>query len=163
MISLICAMGRNREIGVANRLPWHISQDLKRFKTFTMGHPIIMGRRTFESIGRPLPGRTNIIVTRNSQYERPGCVICHDIEEALDRARSVGESDPSEIFVIGGAQIYRQTIAMADKLYLTLVDDEPEGADAFFPEYPGFRKVSEDGPRQEKTHTFRFIEMLRTP
>lgn len=161
MISLICAMGRNREIGVDNGLPWHISMDLKRFKKLTMGHPIIMGRRTFESIGRPLPGRRNIIITRDLNYRHPLCMTVHSIEEAIKCALADEKSDPPEIFIIGGGQIYRQTITMADKLYFTLVDDAPERADTFFPEYKGFCKVSEEGPFNEKGLTFRFVEMIR--
>ncbi len=161
MLSIICAIGRHREIGVANSLPWHISGDLKRFRKLTMGHSIIMGRRTFESIGRPLPGRRNVIVTRNRAYRQPGCLVFYTIDEAIKHARADEKSNLPEIFIIGGGQIYRQTIAMADRLYLTQVDDAPEGADTFFPEYPGFRKVSEEGPFEENHLTFSFVEMIR--
>jgi len=129
-VSLIAAIGKNREIGKDNQLLWHISDDLKRFKALTTGHPVIMGRKTFESIGRPLPNRTNIVVTRNADWVHQEVLVAHTMEEALSLAAEHG----SEAFVIGGEEIYKQAIPFADKLYLTLIEDEKE-ADAFFPEY----------------------------
>jgi dihydrofolate reductase len=138
-ISLIANIQKkDRGIGKNNELLWRISDDLKRFKTLTTGHPIIMGRKNFESIGRPLPHRTNIIVTRNKNYSQEGCTICHSLEEAIDIART---KDSEEIFIIGGSEIYSQVIEQADKLYLTIVDAEKE-ADTFFPDYSSFTKQS---------------------
>lgn len=130
IVSLIAAMDKRRSIGRDNQLPWRLSADLKRFRELTMGHHIIVGRKTFESIGKPLPGRQMIIVTRDSAFKADGCMICYSLDDAIELARSHGDS---EVFVCGGAEIYQQSIALADRLYLTLVDAEIE-ADTFFPE-----------------------------
>lgn len=133
MVSIIAAIGKNRVLGKGNELLWRIPDDLKRFKELTTGHAIIMGSKTYESIGKPLPNRTNIILTRNYNYDAPGAVIVNSMEEALEAA---GEG---EVFVIGGGQIYSLALPFTDKLYLTLIDDEKEG-DAFFPDYSEFDK-----------------------
>lgn len=130
MISIVAAIGRNREIGHGNELLWRIPDDLKRFKTLTSGHPVIMGRKTFESIGKPLPGRTNIVITRDSSWQAEGVKIAHSLEEAIGIASVI---DP-EIFIMGGAQIYEAALPHTDKLYLTLIDDTKDG-DTFFPPY----------------------------
>ena len=127
-VSLIAAMAENRVIGRDNQLPWRLSADLQHFKALTMGKPIIMGRKTYESIGRPLPGRTNIVITRDSAFQAEGCEVVHSIEQALAAARGF-----EEVMVIGGAELYRQMLDHADRLYLTLVRAEVEG-DALFPE-----------------------------
>jgi dihydrofolate reductase len=127
-ISLIVAMSSNRVIGIDNRLPWHLSADLKKFKSITMGSPILMGRKTYESIGRPLPGRTNIVITRNPDYRPSGCEVYNDIESAMVSCRN-----HNEIFVIGGATFYEAMLPIADSLYLTEVRRVFEG-DTFFPE-----------------------------
>lgn len=124
-------MDRRRGIGRDNQLPWRLSADLKRFRELTMGHHIIVGRKTFESIGKPLPGRQMIIVTRDRAFKAEGCAICHSLEEAIEMARTHSET---EVFVCGGAEIYQKSIALADRLYLTFVDAEVE-ADTFFPEF----------------------------
>jgi dihydrofolate reductase len=135
IISLIAAMDLNRGIGIDNRLPWRLSADLRRFRELTMGHHIIVGRKTFESIGKALPGRRIIIVTRNENYQRPddseSFSIAHSVEEAIALARSRGET---EVFVCGGAEIYAQALGLADRLYLTFVEAEAN-ADVFFPEW----------------------------
>lgn len=132
IISLIVALGtRTRAIGKNNTLLWHVPGDLPRFKALTTGHPIIMGSKTFESIGRPLPGRTNIVVTHDHNWTHDDVTVYHSIDEALAIARTL---DTDEIFVIGGGMVYAQTIAHADRLYLTLVDDDTPG-DTFFPDY----------------------------
>ena len=131
IVSLIAAMDKRRGIGRDNQLPWRLSADLKKFRELTMGHHIVVGRKTFESIGRPLPGRQMIIVTRDRNFKAEGCAICHSLAEAIDLARSRGES---ELFVCGGAEIYQHSIALADRLYLTFVDAEIV-ADTFFPEF----------------------------
>lgn len=122
-------MAENRVIGVDNTLPWRLPADLKHFRRLTSGHPVIMGRRNFESIGKPLPERDNIVVTRNPDYRAPGCVVTHSLEEALTAAQN-----DAEIFIIGGADIYRQALSRADRLYLTLVHADVPG-DTYFPEF----------------------------
>jgi len=126
-ISLIVAMASNRAIGLNNQMPWHLSADLKKFKKITMGSPILMGRKTYESIGRPLPGRTNIIISRNPSYSQPGCLVFNDTDKALESCR-----DAEEIFVIGGSELYKSTLPVADTLYLTQIHREFPG-DTFFP------------------------------
>jgi len=133
IVSIIAAMDRKRGIGVDNKLPWRLSADLKRFRELTMGHHIIVGRKTFESIGRPLPGRRMIVVTRDKNYEAKGCDLAHSVEEAVNLASERGES---EAFICGGAEIYAQSIDVADRMYLTFVDAEV-AADTFFPEFDG--------------------------
>jgi dihydrofolate reductase len=126
-VSLVVAMDRQRVIGHQGRLPWHIPEDLKRFKALTMGHSIIMGRKTHESIGRLLPGRRSIIVTRQRSYVVPGALVVHSLKEAL--AACAGEE---EAFVIGGGEIYREALAVADRIYLTEVQGNYAG-DTLFP------------------------------
>ncbi len=139
IISAIAAIGRNRELGKDNRLIWTISDDLKRFRKITTGHPIIMGRKTFESIGRVLPERTNIVVTRDGSWNFAGVTVTHTIEEALDYAK---QKDEEEIFIIGGAQIYEAAMPYVERLYLTIVDAEND-ADTFFPPYGSqFKKMT---------------------
>lgn len=129
-LSLIAAMSRNRVIGVDNRLPWNLPEDLRNFKRITMGKPILMGRKTFESIGRPLPGRKNIVITRNRNYRTsPECFIFHSIDAALEQTRH-----HKELIVIGGASFYEQLLPLADRLYLTVVDTTVSG-DTFFPSF----------------------------
>lgn len=159
-ISLIAACGtRTRAIGKDGRLLWHVPGDLPRFKALTMGHPIIMGRTTFTSIGTPLPGRTNIVLSHERENEQPGVTYCTTIDAALDYARSV---DDHELFVIGGGSVYAQTIAIADRLHLTLVDDDAPG-DTFFPDYTmlPFREIE----HEEHTAaglTFAYVTYERT-
>lgn len=129
IVSIIAAMDNRRGIGIENRLPWRLSADLKRFRELTMGHHIIVGRKTFESIGKPLPGRHMIVVTRDNKFRADGCDVCHSLAEAFELA---GSREEQEVFVCGGAQIYEQALALADRMYLTFVDAEVE-ADTFFP------------------------------
>ena len=124
-------MDEHNGIGKDNRLPWHLSADLKRFKALTMGHYVIMGRKTYESIGRPLPGRQMVIITRSPDYRAEGCLIAHSLEEALSIAEQAGES---EAFVIGGGQIFAQALPLANRIYLTRVHTISE-ADVLFPEF----------------------------
>lgn len=134
-LALIVAMAKNHVIGINNNLPWHLSEDLKYFKRVTMGKPIIMGRKTFDSIGRPLPGRTNIVVTRNEDYQAEGVKVVHSLKAALELCNSIAVIDGSdEAMVIGGAELYKQALPLADYLYLTEVHAEVDG-DAFFPEF----------------------------
>ena len=129
IISLIAAIGKNNVIGVDNKLPWKLSADLKRFRQITSGKPVIMGRKTFESIGKPLPNRINIILTRDENYKAQGCVVVHSAEEALDAAK-----DNEEIMIIGGEQIFKEFLPVSNKMYITFIDKEFEG-DSYFPEY----------------------------
>lgn len=127
-ISLIVAMASNRIIGRDGQMPWHLSADLQRFKQITLGSPILMGRKTYEAIGRPLPGRQNLIISRNSAYHIPGCQVFDDMQKAL---QAVASSD--ELFVIGGATLYEALLPYADYLYLTVIDKAFTG-DTYFPE-----------------------------
>ena len=133
-INIIAAMANNRVIGKDNKIPWHLHADLKHFVKLTGGHPVIMGRITFESIleklGYPLPGRTNVILTGQSDYDAPGCLVVHSWEEAIEQAKKLD----STIFVAGGKQIYQLVLPHADKIFLTEVDVECEG-DTFFPDF----------------------------
>jgi dihydrofolate reductase len=158
-ISIIVAMGANRVIGHDNRLPWHLPADLKHFRRITMGKPILMGRRTWESIGRPLPGRTSIVITRDRGYEAEGCIVVHSVDAALRAAQG-----HDEIMVIGGEQLYRQLLPQADTLYVTLVDGEFPG-DAFFPELDQseWREVErrEHAPDEKNAQTCSFLRLER--
>lgn len=154
-ISLIVAMAKNRVIGADNRIPWHLPNELRLFKSLTMGHHIIMGRKTYESIGRLLPGRTSVIVTRQRDYAVPGAVIAHSIDEAIGACRG-----DDECFIIGGADLFRETLPIADRLYLTIVDAEPQG-DTFMPELDmgAWREArSESFAADDKhAHAYRFV------
>ena len=156
-ISMIAAIGKNRELGYGNQLIWKISNDLKRFKEITLNHPIIMGRKTYESIGRILPNRTNIIVTRDTSYKIEGAIICNYIEQAIEKAK--GERGAEEIFIIGGAQIFEQAIKLADKLYLTLINAEAPMADVFFPDYSEFKKVSFSQKKMDDSIEYQFLDL----
>lgn len=129
MVTIIAAVGRNRALGKDNDLIWHLPADLRRFKSLTRGHHVIMGRKTFESLGKPLPKRTNVIVSRNPDYRAEGCIVVNSLEKALE----IAQSDPNP-FILGGAEIYRQALSFADHMDLTFVHEEFE-ADAFFPEF----------------------------
>ena len=136
-INIVAAISeKDGGLGNKNILLWRIKDDLKRFKRLTSGHPVIMGRKTFESIGKPLPDRTNIVITRNKNFFAPGLTVTHSLEEALDKALKI---DPED-FIIGGGEIYKEAINVADRLYLTLVRDF-KPADVFFPEWGKFNKV----------------------
>ncbi len=153
-LSLIVAMAKNRVIGADGKIPWHLPNELQLFKRVTMGHHIVMGRKTYESIGRLLPGRTTVIVTRQKDYSVPGALVAHSLDEAL--ARSAG--DP-EIFIIGGGELYRAAMPLADRIYLTVVDAEPAG-DTRMPEFDPeqWRLVSTEtfGKDERHAHDYRF-------
>ncbi|HLG42419.1 MAG TPA: dihydrofolate reductase [Planctomycetota bacterium] len=150
MLSLIVAMARNRVIGAGGKLPWHLPADLKRFKQITMGRPVIMGRKTFESIGKPLPGRTNIVVTRRRGWTAKGCLAAHSLEEAIAAA---GEG---EVFVIGGGELYAAALRHADRLYVTEVDADVPG-DTRFPELDmsRWRLVEETTREPDESNPYR--------
>jgi dihydrofolate reductase len=147
-LSMIVAMAKNRIIGAGGKIPWHLPNELQLFKRVTMGHHIVMGRKTYESIGRLLPGRTTVIVTRQRDYAIPGAKIAHTLEQAI--ALCAGDS---EIFVIGGGELYRAAMPLADRLYLTVVDAEPAG-DTQMPEFDAaqWRLHSTEQFRRDERH-----------
>ena len=149
-ISLIAAMAENRVIGRDNQLPWRLSADLKHFRKITTGKPIIMGRNTHDSIGRPLPDRLNIIISRDQQYQADGCVVVHSIDAALKAA-----SEAEEVMIMGGAQLYEQMIERADRLYLTLVHAEIEG-DVYFPDidWEHWQEISAENFKSDDKNEF---------
>ncbi len=157
-INIIAALQKkDRALGNGNDLLWKISDDLKNFKSLTLTHPIIMGRKTYASIGKPLPQRANIVITRQSDFVAEGCTIVHSLEQALKKAKEI---DQKEIFIIGGAEIYAQSLSFADRLYLTVVDDNQEG-DVFFPDYSEFKTVVREETHPEATPAYTFIELTR--
>jgi dihydrofolate reductase len=149
-VSLIVAMAKNRVIGADNKIPWHLPSELKLFKSLTMGHHIVMGRRTYESINRLLPGRTTVIVTRQRDYAVPGAIVAHSVQEAVEACRG-----DEEIFVIGGADLFRETLPIVDRIYLTIVDAEPEG-DTFMPEFDmsEWSETSAQSVRADDKHAY---------
>lgn len=153
MITIVVAMGLKNEIGADNQLLWHLPQDLKHFKEITTGHPIIMGRKTYESIGRPLPNRTNIVVSRKKDWFEEGVLIVGSLKEALKFAKKIDEN----VFVIGGGNIYEQTIDLADKLEVTLVKAEIN-ADIFFPkiDLKIWEKTAETCIDKDEKHAYDF-------
>jgi dihydrofolate reductase len=161
-ISLIVAMARNRVIGLDNQMPWHLSADLKRFKQITLGSPIVMGRKTFESIGRPLPGRTNIIISRNPAYKPDGCLVVNNTETAL----KVGCQNAENIFVIGGSTLYQALLPVADTLYITQINKAFHG-DTFFPQIDSHhwteaaREDIDDDPDVTFSYSFLKLEKAR--
>ncbi len=157
-ISIIAAISKEgRALGSNNKLLWKLEGDLPRFKKLTTNHPVIMGRKTYESIGRPLPNRTNIVVTRNPDLKAEGVVVTSSIENAISVAK---EKEEQEIFIIGGGEIYKQGITFANRLYLTIVEDEP-GADTFFPDYSEFKKQIEKEDHPESNPPFSYIILER--
>jgi len=145
-------MSENRVIGINNKLPWHLPADLRHFRKLTTGHPVIMGRRNYESIGKPLPNRTNIVVTRNPDYRAAGCLVTHSLDDAMNSAGN----DP-EIFIIGGAEIYRQAFGRANRIYLTLIHARIEG-DTYFPEFEGppWREISRERHKRDENNPYSF-------
>ncbi len=132
ILSIIAAIGKNNELGKDNQLLWDLPVDMKHFRETTSGHPVIMGRKTFESIGRALPNRRNVVITRDKSYTHDGIEVVHSLEEALQLFAEPQGKPNIEVFIIGGAEMYRQAIELADKLYITYVDGIFE-ADTFFP------------------------------
>lgn len=157
MISMICAVGKNLAIGRNNQLLWDIPEDMQHFKQTTMGRTVIMGDRTFESIGKPLPGRKNIVVTLQENYQAPGCEVSHSLEETLKEYKN----SPEDVFVIGGGTIYRLALPYAYKLYLTIVDDAPKDADTFFPDYSDFKNIVSREDHDNGKYKFSFVELVK--
>ncbi len=158
-ISIISAMAQNRVIGIENRLPWNLKEDLQHFKRLTLGHDIIMGRKTFESIGKPLPGRHSIIVTRNPDYRVEGCTSATSLQAAIAACQ-----DKDEAFIIGGAELYAQALPLAQHLYLTEIKGEFVG-DAHFPEFDKslWQEVKRDSHLSESGLEFDFVEYHKQP
>ncbi|MFT7299607.1 MAG: dihydrofolate reductase [Porticoccus sp.] len=172
-LSLIVAMAQNRTIGRNNELPWHLPEDLKYFKSITMGKPIVMGRKTFDSIGRPLPGRLNIVITRNSAWQHPGVTTASSLQQATaiateqaaaeQNSGSERSNEIQEVMVIGGEEIFRVAIDLADRLYITRVQAAIQG-DAFFPEYneSAWQEISRQEPEVQGNIPY-FFQVLERP
>lgn len=172
IISMIAAIGENRELGKNNDLPWGraLPSDLKRFRDKIRGHTVISGRKTFESMGaKPLPNRTNIIVTREENYKPEGVVVVHSVEEAIEEAKkseqeatsAKGPGEPGEIFVIGGGQIFTTAMPFADRLYMTLIHAKFPDADTFFPEYPEFTNEVYREDMEENGYKYTFVDLKK--
>lgn len=157
-LSIIVAMSENNVIGHNNQLPWHFSADLKRFKSITMHKPIVMGRNTWHSLGRPLPGRTNIVISRNPDFSEPGCLSYTSLQNAITH-----HVDANEIMIIGGSEIYRHALPMATRMYLTLIHKAYQG-DTYFPEYDATEwrvELEECIPATEATPALSFIDLVK--
>ncbi|NDK55892.1 dihydrofolate reductase [Pontibacter fetidus] len=160
MIAIVVAVAENNVIGKDNQLIWHLPADLRFFKNLTMGHPIIMGRKTYESIGKPLPGRTTVIITRQQDFEAPGCIVVNSIDEAITEAQTIDQ----DVYIIGGAEIYKQALARTDTIYLTRVHYRFEG-DTFFPEIKenDWEVIYEEKhePDEKNKYSYSFITLKR--
>ena len=165
IISLIVAMDQNRGIGYQGQLPWHLSSDLRRFRTLTMGHHLLMGRKTYTSIGKPLPGRVMIVVSKNPDFQVDGCEIVHSLDKGLRFARESGEE---ELFIIGGGKIFSQSLPFADRLYLTIVHTASK-VDVYFPEINSSDWIEissldhSSGPGDDYSHTYKLIHRRVMP
>lgn len=158
IISQIAAMDRKRAIGSANNLPWHMPTDMNYFRDKTRRKPVIMGRKTFETLGKPLPGRPNIIISRNKNFSAKGASVFQNLQDALSFARTLPEGS-EEIFVIGGAEIYRLALPDTDRIYLTLIDTEVPAADAYFPVFDmgEFKLVGQDPRKKDAENPYDYI------
>ena len=156
-LSTIVAIANNRVIGINNTLPWHLPEDLKRFRALTTGHHIIMGRKTYESLGRLLPGRTTVIVTRNQDYKVAGALVANSLQDAI--AQSKGDD---EAFLIGGAELYQDGLKLSDKLYITEIDLDVAG-DAYFPEFDrsDWQEIAREAHVSEKGLKFSYVTYQR--
>lgn len=157
-VSMICAISKNRGIGLKNKLLFDIPADLNRFRQITRGHPVIMGARTYYSIGHPLPDRLNIVLSQNDELQISGCSVCNNIDDAL---RLASESDQTEVFFIGGGMVYKQGVEYADRLYLTIVDSETE-ADTFFPDYSEFTKIVSSEDSVDNGYKLKYLTLERS-
>jgi len=157
IISLIAAMAENRVLGRDNAIPWSLPDDMRRFRRLTMGHTVIMGRKTYESIGHALPGRTNIVVSRQMGYSAPGCVVVHDLASALQHRTP----DEDEVFILGGGELFRQALPFADRIYLTTIHRKVRG-DTCFPEFSldEFREAESESVDGADPHTFSTYERM---
>lgn len=160
MIAIVVAVAENNVIGKDNQLIWHLPADLRFFKNLTMGHPILMGRKTYESIGKPLPGRTTVIITRQQDFEAPGCIVVNSIDDAIEEAQTINQ----DVYVIGGAEIYRQALPKTDTIYLTRMHHTFDG-DTYFPELneADWEVTSEERyePDEKNKYSYSFITLQR--
>ncbi len=160
MIAIVVAASENNVIGKDNQLIWHLPADLRYFKNLTMGHPILMGRKTYESIGKPLPGRTTVIITRQHDLQMPGCIVTNSLDEAIAEAQKLDQ----DVYIIGGAEIYRQAISKADTIYLTRLHHHFDG-DAYFSELAegDWETINTDKhePDEKNKYSYSFITMKR--
>jgi dihydrofolate reductase len=156
-LSIIVAIAKNRVIGINNTLPWHLPEDLKRFRALTMGHHIIMGRKTYDSLGRLLPGRTTVIVTRNKDYKLEGALIAHSLQDAIGLCKA-----DDEVFLIGGAELYQEGLKLSNKLYITEIVLDVEG-DAYFPEYSSneWQESAREAHVSEQGLAFNYVTYVR--
>jgi dihydrofolate reductase len=156
-LSIIVAVAKNSVIGINNTLPWHLPEDLKRFRALTMGHHIIMGRKTYDSLGRLLPGRTTVIVTRNTDYKVEGALIAHSLQDAIALCKA-----DDEAFLIGGAELYQEGLKLSNKLYITEIDLDVAG-DAYFPEYSSdaWLESSREAHVSEQGLAFNYVTYVR--
>ena len=159
IISIIAAIGNNWVIGKNNKIPWNLPEDMEHFKKLTLGKPVIIGQRTFQSIGKPLSGRTNIILTKDDNFKQEGCLIANSIEEALKAA-----GNAEEVMICGGESVYRQFLPLANRMYLTLVEGDYEG-DAFFPEfdYKDWNETEriKNEPDKDNPYKYSFVTLER--
>lgn len=157
LVSLIVAYAKNRVIGINNTLPWHLPEDLKRFKALTTGHHIIMGRKTYESLGRLLPNRVTVIVTRNKSYQVPGALVANSLQDAIKLCKN-----DDEVFIIGGAELYKEGLKIAQQLYITEVDLQVQG-DAFFPAFEpkDWQETAREKHVSEKGFAFSYLVLKR--
>jgi dihydrofolate reductase len=158
-VSIIAAIGRNRELGGNGGLLWHLPEDFKNLVKITTGKPIIMGSKTYESIGKPLPNRHNIVLSQSSEYSAPGCTVVTSLEEALAVAAQEGVE---EVIIFGGGFVYKKALkeGIVDRLYLTLIDADFPEADVFFPEYRDFtRVISEHAGKEGETYPYKFVTL----
>lgn len=157
ILSIIAAIAENRAIGKDNKLLWHIKKDFLFFKNKTTGHVLLMGQKTYDSIGKPLPNRTTIVISNNMDFNPEGVIICRTLEDGIEKARLI---EKDEVFICGGGSVYAQTIDLADKLYLTVVEGNFE-ADTFFPDYSMFRNIVSASEDSEEKYKFKFLELTK--
>ncbi|HXH18768.1 MAG TPA: dihydrofolate reductase [Chitinophagales bacterium] len=161
MVSIIAAASENNVIGKDNQIPWRLPADMRYFKSMTKGHVVVMGRKTFESLGKPLAGRVNIVITRKKDFHPEGVIVAPDIHQAMEKAR---QFSGKEIFIIGGGEIYRQSLHLADRIYLTRIHRHFDG-DTFFPDLPPgkWKIISEEShqPDEKNPHSYSFITYRR--
>ena len=159
MISIIAIVAKNRAIGFQNKLLYNIPDDMKHFQSITTGHVVIMGENTFHSMrDLPLPNRVNIILTLDNAFKAENCLVAHSLDQSIELGKA---QNKGEIFFIGGGMIYTQALPLADKLYLTIVDDEPTQADTFFPDYAEFKNIIKSEPKESSGYKYNFVELTR--
>lgn len=156
MLSIIVAAAENNVIGINNELPWRMPADMRYFKDKTLGHPIIMGRKSFEALGKPLPNRTNIVITRQADYAPEGVVVVSSLEEAIAKANSLVEEDDDEVFIIGGGEVFREAMSVVDQLFVTRIHTEEVKGDTYFPDINvnDWALISSDPQNADEKHAY---------